>query len=255
MPGRSAVFLVSGVGREVRDRKSPYGDRVEPFVIDRTHPPSLITFRGGGRTLVLRPWRLTDIDALLRAVSESAPSLRSFMPWAHATPTREEEYTLVTGFQERYWSGREYLLGMFAEDGSVLGGVGLHPRVALNPQGLEVGYWCHAAHRRQGWTTLAVRMLITLAFDRFGCDRLQLIHAESNVASRRVAEKCGFLYECTQRGLAAAASESLRKGGYVGDGAHRMYALLPEDLSTLPWLDELRAGLTLVDALGGDPRA
>lgn len=224
---------------------------MEPFVIDRTHPPSLLEYRGGGRYLALRPWSLRDIDALLRAVHESAEHLRPYMPWAHLAPTREDEYALVARFQENYWAGRDYVLGMFDERGAILGGVGLHARVPLNPKGLEVGYWCHAAHAGRGWTTLAVRMLTALAFDRFGCDRLQLMHAESNVASRRVAEKCGFLYECTQRGLSAAASESLRAGGYVGDGVHRMYALLPEDLSSLPWLDALRAGLSLVDALGG----
>lgn len=227
---------------------------MEPFVIDRAHPPSLVQYRGGGRYLALRPWGLRDVDALLRAVAESAENLRPYMPWAHQAATREEEYALVARFQESYWAGREYVLGMFAEDGTVLGGVGLHPRVSLNPRGLEVGYWCHAAHAGNGWTTLAVRMLTALAFDRFGCDRLQLMHAETNVASRRVAEKCGFLYECTQRGLSAAASASLREGGYRGDGAHRMYALLPEDLAALPWLDEIRAGVTIVDALGGVAR-
>lgn len=225
--------------------------RVEPFVIDRSHPPSLVEFRGNGRYLALRPWGLRDVDALLRAVHESAAALRPYMPWAHSIPTREDEYALVTRFQESYWAGREYVLGMFAEDGTVLGGVGLHPRVPLNPRGLEVGYWCHAAHAGRGWTTLAVQMLTALAFDRLGCDRLQLMHAASNVASRRVAEKCGFVFECEQRGLSAAASEALRAGGYVGDGLHRMYALLPEDLAALPWLDEVRAGLSLVDALGG----
>lgn len=224
---------------------------MDPFVIDRAHPPSRVEFRGGGRYLALRPWSLLDADALIRAVTESAAALRPYMPWAHEAPTREGQYALLTKFQDSYRAGREYVLGMFAEDGQILGGVGLHPRVPLNPKGLEVGYWCHSAHAGKGWTTLAVKMLVALAFDRFACDRLQVLHAEVNAASRRVVEKCGFRYEATLRGVAAKASEALHDGGYVGDGAHRVYALLPEDLGELPWLDEVRAGITLVDALGG----
>ncbi|MFO0630039.1 MAG: GNAT family protein [Polyangiales bacterium] len=224
---------------------------MEPFVIDRAHPPSLLEFRGGGRYLALRPWALRDVDALRQAIAESAATLRPYMPWAHQTTTREEEYAILSRFQEGFWAGREYLFGMFAENGAILGGAGLHPRVPLNPRGLEVGYWCHAAHQRQGWTTLAVRMLTVLAFDHFGCDRLQLLHASSNLASRGVAEKCGFQLEGELRGLAARATPALRAGGYVGDGLHRMYALLPEDLAGLPWLDAVRAGLTRTDALGG----
>lgn len=223
---------------------------MEPFVIDRAHPPSRIELRVEGRALVLRPWVHRDIDAMIRAVTESAASLRPFMPWAHETPTREGQYALVTRFLDSYWSGREYVLGMFSEEGEILGGAGLHPRVPLNPRGLEVGYWCHPAHTGRGWTTLAVRALAVLAFDRFDCDRFQVMHAEVNTRSQGVVERCGFRYEATLQGLAGAASDELRAGGYVGDGPHRLYALTPDDLAALPWLDAVRAGLTLVDALG-----
>ena len=62
-----------------------------------------------------------------------------------------------------------------------------------------------------------MKLVTLLAFERFGCERLQLIPVE----------------------------------GYVGDGAHRLYGMLPDDDAALPWLVELRACTTLVDALGG----
>jgi RimJ/RimL family protein N-acetyltransferase len=224
---------------------------MEPFVIDRAHPPSCVEYRDGGRALTLRPWRHEDIDAFLVAARESADSLKPYMPWAHAALTRESQYDLFARFQASYHAGAEYLLGVFAEDGEILGGVGLHPRVPLNPNGLEVGYWCHGAHVGNGWTTLAVKLVTLLAFERFGCERLQLIHVEGNVGSRRVAEKSGFRHEATLRGMSARATDALRAGGYIGDGAHRLYGMLPDDYAALPWLAELRACTTLVDALGG----
>jgi RimJ/RimL family protein N-acetyltransferase len=183
------------------------------------------------------------------AVAKSVPELKAFMPWAHFPLTREGEYALVAKFLADYHAGREYVLGMFSEAGDVLGGVGLHPRVALNPRALEVGYWCHSAYAGKGLTTLAVRMLTVLAFDRFACDRLQVTYDEENAASRRVVEKCGFPFEGVSRNLVATVADELRAGGYRGTGRHRLHALVPEDLPRLDWLPEVRAGLTVYDAL------
>jgi RimJ/RimL family protein N-acetyltransferase len=183
------------------------------------------------------------------AVTKSLPELRAFMPFAHLPLTREGEYALVSKFQADYYAGREYVLGMMSEAGDVLGGVGLHPRVALNPRALEVGYWCHSGHWGKGWTTLAVRMLAVLAFDRFACDRLQVTYDEGNAASRRVVEKCGFPFEGVVRNV-VAVSDELRAAGWRGTGRHRLHALVPEDLPGLDWVPEVRAGLTVYGALG-----
>jgi ribosomal-protein-serine acetyltransferase len=223
---------------------------MQPFAVDRAHPPSRLVYRDGARYLALRPWAFADVDALMEAVTQSLPELRAFMPWAHQPMTREGEYALVAKFLADYHAGHEYVLGMFSEAGEVLGGVGLHPRVALNPRALEVGYWCHSAHAGRGWTSLAVRMLVVLAFDRFACDRLQVTYDEENAGSRRVVEKCGFPLEGVVRNVTAAVPDELRAGGYRGTGRHPLHALVPEDLPRLDWLREVRAGLTVYDALG-----
>jgi RimJ/RimL family protein N-acetyltransferase len=222
-----------------------------PFALDRTHPPRRVTYRDGVRHLVLRPWSLDDVDALLAAIDASRPALREFMPWAHFPSSRELQYDYLARVTGDYFAGREFSFGMFdGGDGTVLGGVGLHPRVALNPRALEVGYWCHSAHAGRGWTTLAVQVAVALCFGWLGVDRCQVMHDDGNLASRRVVEKCGFVYEGTQRNVTAAVAEEVRLGGYRGTGRHRVYALVPEDLPNLSWLPAVHAALTLTDALG-----
>lgn len=223
---------------------------MDPLPVDRTHPPSRLVYRDGARHLELRPWAMGDMDPMIEAITASLPELKRFMPWAHGPITREVYLPRIAWFQAEHWAGREHVLGMFSERGEVLGGVGLHPRVPLNPAGLEVGYWCHSAHAGRGWVTLATRVLVAFAFDRLGCDRFQVIYDEANVGSRRVIEKCGLVYEATCRNLTAPVAPEVRAGGYQGTGRHRVHALTPDDLAGLDWLEGVRASTTVYDALG-----
>ena len=108
----------------------------------------------------LRHWREEDAEALERAVNESADHLRPWMPWVGDEPAGVEA--------RRAWiaevaAGDEQAFGVF-EDGRVVGGAGLHPRIGEG--GLEIGYWVHAAHTRRGMATEAVRLLIELRVRR-----------------------------------------------------------------------------------------
>jgi RimJ/RimL family protein N-acetyltransferase len=226
------------------------------FIVDRTHPPRRIVYRDGHRELVLRPWAFEDIEALTNAISESSNELRAFMPWAHDPLSWTSQYGVIQRFREAYWAGREYVFGLFDGRSHVLlGGAGLHPRTPMNPKALEIGYWCHSAHAGRGWTTLAVRTLAVLAFDWFECDRLQVTHDEENTASRRVVEKCSFVYEGTMRNATAVVPAELHARGYRGTSRHRLYALTPEDYRQLGWVPAVRSSVVLEDAIGGEHSA
>jgi RimJ/RimL family protein N-acetyltransferase len=218
--------------------------------IDRIHPPRRLVHTANGRAIELRPWSLDDTDALVAAIDASRSELVAFLPWAHTPPTREIQFHVVRRFVADYWAGRDYAMGIFGGDGTILGGVGLHPRIPLNPNGLEVGYWGHSAHAGRGNVTRAVQMLVALAFDHFGTDRLQVMHNEANAASRRVIEKCGFVYEGTMRNVTVAPTPELVAGGLRTTDKSLMYALCPDDLAALDWLADLRAGLSVVDSFG-----
>lgn len=226
-----------------------------PFLIDRTHPPRRLIYRDARQKLVLRPWSFEDIDPMLAALEASRKELREFMVWAHAPASRATQFQVIQSFLSQYWSGREYVFAAVAEDGSLLGGLGLHPRTALNPRALEVGYWCHSGHAGKGITTQAVRLLVALAFDWFDCDRLQVSHDETNAGSRRVIEKCGFRYEGTLTNTVGRVAPELYSNGYRAGSRQLLYALTPDALGELDWLPGVRANLVVEDALGHEHRA
>ncbi len=62
----------------------------------------------------------------------------------------------------------------------------------------ETGYWIGPADRRHGYVSEALRAVARHAFGS-GLVRLELLAAVDNVASQRVAERCGFTREGVMR--------------------------------------------------------
>lgn len=144
----------------------------------------------GSDELLLRRWQLSDADALSRAVAESADHLRPWMGWIAEEPMPPERRLVRIAEWERDRSrGGDVLLGVF-RDGQVVGGCGLHRRIA--PDGLEIGYWIHAAHVRRGLATRAVGLLTDAALALPGITHVEIHHDKANHASGGVPRKLGF---------------------------------------------------------------
>ncbi len=72
---------------------------------------------------------------------------------------------------------------------------------AMYFDGLEIGYILfERGNRRQGFMTEALALVVNYLFTTKKINRLQLTVMLGNIASRRVAEKCGFTMEGVLRG-------------------------------------------------------
>jgi RimJ/RimL family protein N-acetyltransferase len=63
----------------------------------------------------------------------------------------------------------------------------------------EIGYWVDARVRTRGVATTAVRAACRWAFESLVVELIEWRTEVGNVASRRIAEKVGFLIEATLR--------------------------------------------------------
>ena len=72
------------------------------------------------------------------------------MLWADREPESiVEMIDKLRLFRSWFDAGEDFLYGGFSKDGTTcVGGSGLHPRVGKG--GIEIGYWTHADHVRQG---------------------------------------------------------------------------------------------------------
>lgn len=86
----------------------------------------------------------------------------------------------------------------------------------------NIGYTVGEAFRGRGYATAAVAAVLPIAFDpeQLGLERLEILAAVDNLASRRVAERNGFHLEGILRGLLVI------NGARVD---HALYALLRSD--------------------------
>ena len=92
-------------------------------------------------------------------------------------------------------------------------------QIVAGPQGdyYWLGYILHPNYRGNGYTTEAVRLLVDHLFKTKDIVRIQAECSPKNIASVRVLEKVGFIYEGLKRKAA------LIRGEYL-DGA--IYSIL-----------------------------
>ena len=171
-----------------------------------------------GPRVRLRPWREDDVHAVVEACQDPEIQRWTQVPVPYR---RGDAETFVTDLAAGTWAGGGALFAVDA-GGVLAGSIGLFPPA----DGVgEIGYWTVAAHRGNGYTAEAVRVLSGWAFAERGLHRLELHVDPGNAASARVAEKAGFRAEGLLR-------QRFLHRGRPADFV--MYGLLPADPRPAP---------------------
>ena len=141
--------------------------------------------------LILRPWREEDAEDLYRYASD--PAVGPAAGWAPHESVEDSLHVLRTILMKP----DTWAVTLKGSD-EPAGSVGIFPSsCSLAAHQPEIGYWLARPLWGNGYIPEAVRTLIDLCFDR-GAEEVWCAHADFNVRSRRVIEKCGFTYRCTE---------------------------------------------------------
>jgi RimJ/RimL family protein N-acetyltransferase len=81
------------------------------------------------------------------------------------------------------------------DGGGELVGLALAPHIARAEGEAELGYVVHPAARGRGVATRALTRLTEWALGELGLERVELRISTANEASKRVAERCGYVRE------------------------------------------------------------
>jgi ribosomal-protein-serine acetyltransferase len=147
--------------------------------------------------MTLRVYSTEDADALSDATNESYDHLKQWMPWANQNQTVKQSEQICRRLMAAYYANEDYTLGIW--DGDVLlGGTGFHLRCGpIEWRCAEIGMWIRSSVASQGWGTRALELMLEWGFTEWGWERLTWKCDTRNIASQRVAEKCGMTLEAT----------------------------------------------------------
>jgi RimJ/RimL family protein N-acetyltransferase len=145
--------------------------------------------------LTLRCPRAGEGAELNRAIAETFPQLRDWLPWARNLPTPEESEEYTRRARCRFLAREELPLYLWLRGSETLvGASGLH-RLDWSVPRFEIGYWCRQRFQGQGYVSEAVRAIIALAFGQLAAERVEIRCDPDNARSIRIPERLGFALE------------------------------------------------------------
>lgn len=164
-----------------------------------------------GKGFRLRSWHIDDARSLQRHADDERVSLglSDRFPWPYSVDD-------AIAFLRSAVAAVDSSLAIEI-DGNAVGGVGIRSGEGENRISAEIGYWIGRTYWGRGVMTRVIALWCDHLFATRTLQRLQANVFETNPASARVLEKCGFAYEGTRR-------QAVIKRGVVID--LRMYAKL-----------------------------
>jgi ribosomal-protein-alanine N-acetyltransferase len=128
----------------------------------------------------LAPWEAT----IPSVPGEDAPDLRQLPSFFEMVRTLNSEARAGRSYSFAIWHQRN-LVGQISLGGVILGAM----------RGAHIGYWIDKNYANRGFTTQAVMAMADYSFDALKLHRVEINLRPENAASRRVAEKSGFIFE------------------------------------------------------------
>lgn len=144
--------------------------------------------------LILRPWKDEDAEELYKYAKD--PQVGPIAGWPVHTSV-ENSLEIIRGVLSEPETYAVVLKSTNLPIGSVgimLPGVGSAPMMEKEA---EVGYWIGVPYWGQGLIPEAVRELLRRCFEDFGFEGVWCGYFDGNEKSKRVQEKCGFIYHHT----------------------------------------------------------
>lgn len=204
------------------------------------------TYRDDIFSLHLCPLAESHAEIIHTAVMLSHENFLPFMCWVHGELSVEGQLKRICQAQELWAKGKEYNFSVFDQNTrAFLMSATLRQAKVPNKNAFEIGYWTASQHCNKGLATLVTKTLTVMAFDFLKVDRVEIFCNRSNKKSRRVAEKCGFIFEGDIRNYFSEPTVKMIKNGFHRDRTCSGYSLISQDLKTLPWVDEVRGKLSL----------
>lgn len=148
--------------------------------------------------LIMRPWKESDAENLYEYAKD--PNVGPIAGWPVHTSVENSREII-----RDVLSAEETYAVCLKEDGKAIGSIGLMVGAASNlnipdTEG-EIGYWIGVPFWGRGLIPKAVNELLRHGFEDLKLDKIWCGYFEGNTKSKRVQEKCGFVYHHTNKDI------------------------------------------------------
>lgn len=174
--------------------------------------PTLDAVTAGGEAIQLRRPQIRDIDAIVTTCRDPATVRWTTIPSPYQRT--DAEYFVGTYAHDRWTNGRGAVFVIVDATDRYLGSMELR----LSPVDqltADVGFMTAPYARGRGYAPAALDALCVWGFRTLGLVRIEWRAEVGNIASRRTAEKAGFIFEGTARS-ALARRDGTRVDAWVG---------------------------------------
>ena len=141
----------------------------------------------------LRPWRDSDLHAIVVACQDPEIARWTRVPWPYGQADARR-YLLARFDAIHCGTSAPFAIVARADQNTLFGSISLMAPEWPDRRA-EVGYWLARDARGHGHASRAVRLICAWGFQALGLERIDLLAASANGASQRVAERAGFTRE------------------------------------------------------------
>ena len=148
--------------------------------------------------ILLRPWREEDAAALFKYASD--PAIGPIAGWPPHTSVENSREVIrdILSAPETYAVVLKETNEPVGSVGIMLGD-GIHS-AEMEEGDAEIGYWIGVPYWGKGLIPEAVNRLLARCFEEMGIRRVWCGYYDGNRKSRRVMDKCGFIFHHTEEG-------------------------------------------------------
>lgn len=159
------------------------------------------------KRLILRPWKESDAESLYTYAKD--PSIGPIAGWPLHTDVKNSLEII-----RNVLTAPETYAICLKKDNVAIGSVGLHLNGSTNltdrDDECELGYWIGKLFWGNGYVPEAAQEIIRHGFEELGMTAIWCGYYDGNIKSKRVQEKCGFIYQFTSEELEVPLMNEVR---------------------------------------------
>lgn len=147
-----------------------------------------------GTKIILKDLQISDVEDIYSlAKNENVSRYTLNIPYPYKI---EDAIWWVNNAKEKFKTKEQFTFGIFKSDThEFIGGIGLI--VNQNDHKAEIGYWVGEPFWNKGYTTEALKLILDFGFNELKINKLYAQHLVENIASEKVMQKAGMVYEAT----------------------------------------------------------